>query len=182
MTLLCWKILQDKQRYDKIWDFLMQSVESLDSLQQLVSQTENMVRLHSGGNGQGRCNIPRQYNRERESEALTGKSCSAKNRLTVEISVKMDLERPVRSLDQLYVQASCMHPILLGKVKSWALASNGMFQVEVSHEYRRLEGAGKSPKDSKCNLKFAKLKSTGRAIEKVVRSYGQVRHLFYSSL
>jgi hypothetical protein len=68
-----------------------------------------------------------------------------------------------------------MHPILLGKVKSWALASNGMFYDEGSHEYRRLEGASTSSQDCKCSMKFAKLKSTVRAIEKVVRSYGQAR-------
>jgi hypothetical protein len=172
------KILHDKQQYDKVWEVLIQNVESLESLQQLASQTEKLVRLQSGGNVQGRRNVPRQYNRERDALILTSKSCSARNSINVKIPVQLDLERPVKSLDQLYVQASCMHPILLGKVKSWALASNGMFQVEGSHEYRLLEASGKSSNDGICSLKFAKLKSTGRAIEKVVRSYGQARLYF----
>ena len=33
--------------------------------------------------------------------------------------------RPVRSLDQLYVQALCLHPILLRKTRAWAAASAG---------------------------------------------------------
>ncbi len=39
----------------------------------------------------------------------------------------LDVEQPVDSLDQLYYQAVALNPLLVDKVKCWALASGGSF-------------------------------------------------------
>jgi len=48
----------------------------------------------------------------------------------------VDPDRPVTSLDQLYVQASSLHPLLQHFVIKWASGSNGMFAYK-----SRAEGA-----------------------------------------
>ena len=40
-----------------------------------------------------------------------------------------DRSSPVDSLDQLYIQAAALHPILIFKVQQWAVASDGYFKV-----------------------------------------------------
>ena len=79
---------------------------------------------------------------------------------------------PLASLDQLYVQAACVEPILLHKVKEWALASGGSFPCRMASgavAYVRWEGTDASSS----HFKWCQLKSTQRAIEKVIRSYGE---------
>ena len=75
----------------------------------------------------------------------------------------------VDSLDQLFVQAHCLHPFLLAKTKAWAAASEGCFPSSST--------AGRSRYlryDDGVGVKMAKVKSVTRAIEKLVRSYSQV--------
>lgn len=76
-----------------------------------------------------------------------------------------DFGKPVTSLDQLYVQAQGLSPILKRKVQTWASHSNGGFPLR--------DGglAWARPGDVPGNVKWAKLKSPKRAIEKAVRSY-----------
>ena len=79
---------------------------------------------------------------------------------------------PLTSLDQLYVQAACIEPIFIHKVKDWALASGGSFPCRMATgavDYVRWEGVDESP----WQFKWCRLKSTQRAIEKVIRSYGE---------
>ena len=77
----------------------------------------------------------------------------------------------VRSLDQLYVQALCLHPILRRKVQMWAAASSGDHQV-----LRRVESVdtGERPESAMVQVRYASIKSVSRAVEKVVRCYSQV--------
>mmetsp|Transcript_31199 Transcript_31199/g.79091 ORF Transcript_31199/g.79091 Transcript_31199/m.79091 type:complete len:245 (-) Transcript_31199:196-930(-) len=97
----------------------------------------------------------------------------------------VDPDRPVTSLDQLYVQASSLHPLLQHFVIKWASGSNGMFAYK-----SRAEGASSENsyvntfeswkmakirfgrEDSAEGVKWAKIKGPGRAFEKVLRSYG----------
>ena len=75
----------------------------------------------------------------------------------------------VDSLDQLFVQAHCLHPFLLAKTKAWAAASEGCFPSSSTagrSRYLRYEDGAA--------VKMAKVKSVTRAIEKLVRSYSQV--------
>ena len=80
---------------------------------------------------------------------------------------------PVRSLDQLYVQAWCLNPILRRKVQQWALESGGCFVT------RRLDGtlAFVPFAEAQCDeggIRWSNVKSSSRAIEKLVRVYNQV--------
>jgi hypothetical protein len=84
----------------------------------------------------------------------------------------VDVGQPVRSLDQLYVQATCLHPILMRKVQVWAAASRGCFPLATGHEYK--EYAAAAEEDLPPEMKFARVKAIPRAIEKLVRAYGQV--------
>jgi hypothetical protein len=87
--------------------------------------------------------------------------------------------RGVDSLDQLFVQASCLRPILAAKVRGWAAAAGGLFPYvddatgEVSFEPYAEWREGRGGR-----YKWAGLKSAQRAVEKVVRAYdGDVSRL-----
>ncbi len=81
----------------------------------------------------------------------------------------------VTSLDQLFFQAWCLSPILLKKTKSWALQCKGCFPFQATDTdsityqvYREeMEAMGSQ-------IKWAKVKSIHRAVEKAVRAYHQV--------
>ncbi len=73
----------------------------------------------------------------------------------------LDVQRPVDSLDQLYFQAVALNPILVDKVKSWALASGGCFCLKQawqlstvmvrSHEYEEPPSVTEHAAHSLCN-------------------------------
>ena len=74
------------------------------------------------------------------------------------------------SLDQLFVQAFCLQPILISRIKAWALASGGYLccsQPGGALEYVRF-GAREG-----VDFRWGKLKSVNRAIEKAIRCHGQ---------
>ena len=84
----------------------------------------------------------------------------------------------VSSLDQLFVQAKLLDPILRSKVLDWALVSKGCFPSN-SHS----QGNGNTyvcctegPMEN-TPIRWARLKSVERAVEKLVRAYGQVMTL-----
>ena len=70
-------------------------------------------------------------------------------------------------------QAACLHPLLLRKVQAWARASGGGFPLASGRGYMAYARAAEA--DPAPELKFARVKSVPRAIEKVVRAYTQVR-------
>ena len=79
----------------------------------------------------------------------------------------VDPQRSVDSLDQLFAQAACLHPVLREKVRVWALASGGLFPT-TDHPPRFVPLAASGPGSGPApDVKFAKLKSVSRAIEKV---------------
>jgi hypothetical protein len=68
------------------------------------------------------------------------------------------------------VQAFCLQPILISRIKAWALASGGYLccsQPGGALEYVRF-GAREG-----VDFRWGKLKSVNRAIEKAIRCYGQ---------
>ncbi len=86
------------------------------------------------------------------------------------------------NLDQLYVQATCLQPFLIEKVREWAAACRGLFlasamdgQILWIHPY---VGAGE---ENAGLIKWCKVKSVERAVQKAVRSYGQVKCTFVCS-
>ena len=77
------------------------------------------------------------------------------------------------SIDQVFSQALCLHPMLLKKVNTWALESDGYFPVLI--ERTPSYTAYKEVKDDQnARIKYGKLKSSKRSIEKLVRSYCMV--------
>eukprot|EP00961_Rhodomonas_salina_P249418 3371311-Rhodomonas_salina.1 len=58
-----------------------------------------------------------------------------------------------------------------GKVKEWALKAGGMFAIE-GGGFVRWEEARDSPEKQR-TIKWGQLKKEGRAIEKVIRCYGE---------
>ena len=84
---------------------------------------------------------------------------------------------PVDSLDQLFVQAAVMEPILIDKVRRWAAASRGRLprrlgQASARYEARAGGDAGRDAEEAP-GLQLSAVKSVQRAVEKVVRSYDQ---------
>ena len=80
---------------------------------------------------------------------------------------------PLRSLDQLYVQATCLRPILMHKVGGWIAGGGNHGRVSVGTQISSalfvcLGAAGDAAVSRPCCLK-----SPMRAVEKLVRSYGQ---------
>mmetsp|Transcript_16961 Transcript_16961/g.26269 ORF Transcript_16961/g.26269 Transcript_16961/m.26269 type:complete len:269 (+) Transcript_16961:227-1033(+) len=111
---------------------------------------------------------------------------------------------PVTSLDQLYFQAGGMDIVLKRKVQQWALLNNGLFAYDRRENHsvsrgnsdgsRQGEETEESEDESRprfvrwldvvgdpeqvARVRFAKLKSTARCIEKLLRSYsGDVSRL-----
>lgn len=72
-------------------------------------------------------------------------------------------------------QAMCLDPILLGKVQAWAAASNGCFPALGDDGFVRYQQYDEDK--VKASIRWAKIKSVDRAIEKVVRVYAQVRFI-----
>ena len=92
----------------------------------------------------------------------------------------VDPRRPVTCLDQLYCQATALSPLLVKKVQEWAAASRGFFAAaepasqgfllweDVRDEELRIGGC----------VRWARIKSAKRSIEKATRSYGKVHSNF----
>ncbi len=165
-------VLSDLNRYNAAWASVQESEgasEMLSKLKQVVSSVSHLQR----------CEAPRQFNGvgEQSSEAKATYPSS-----TMPITkTALECACPVKSLDQLFMQAMCIHPILLHKAKAWAVKSNGCFPAVVKvnetctqKEFITLDTA---ESNSNISIKFAKIKSVTRALEKVGRSYGQVRVL-----
>ncbi len=154
-------VLSDMKRYNAAWASVQDAEgasEMLNELEQVVSS----VSLHVKGS-----DVPRQFN------CAQGQLSATK--------AALQCTCPVKSLDQLFVQAMCIHPILLHKAKAWAAKSNGCFPAVVKvnetctqKEFVTLETA---ESNSNISIKFAKIKSVTRALEKLGRSYRQVRDL-----
>ncbi len=95
---------------------------------------------------------------------------------------------PVESLEQLFGQAAVLVPFLRAKAKGWALLSEGRFPVlqgdgdgaasrgvdVVFERWKDISNDG----DMIRRVKWAKIKSTKRALEKIHRCYaGEISRL-----
>ncbi len=84
---------------------------------------------------------------------------------------------PTRCLDQLYAQAVAAAPLLLERVRTWALLSEGGFPLVLAMPgcvWVRWRDVHDNPALF-CQIRWGQCKSTARAIEKIVRSYNQVQ-------
>jgi hypothetical protein len=157
-------VLNDKLCYDAIWDKLC-SQEGISELRKFVKCIEKMLDSASP---------PRQFiYKRRKQETKRRKSISRsflsrQSLLSVLFGTHDGL--PIVCLGQLFVQAQFLQPILLSKVKCWALASRGCFPLRSGGFLRYSDALSCSGQD----VKWASLKSSSRAVEKLIRVFGQV--------
>ena len=161
-------ILQDQAQYDRLWAELAASPSTREQLLSIREQAEVLNK--------GLPTVPpRQHNRT--PEVPMGDGIGEDANPMVSASGVASFAGPVGkvdSLEQLFTQAACLQPLLVEKVQTWALASGGCFPVQGSlHKFLRYADAVAAGTDAP-PLKFATIKSVGRAVEKVVRAYGQV--------
>lgn len=76
---------------------------------------------------------------------------------------------PIRSLDQVFSQATVMHHVLMAKAKEWAVVSEGMVRMQGGGFVKWADVCGREPLERRCM--WAQMKSHDRAIEKQLRSY-----------
>ncbi len=186
-------ICKDKERYQSIWKASISHSETLIWLSKLKSEVDclqaSIPRL-----------IPRQHSTHHLSDSMYGihlNSClHVARKLSGQWSPKFQLTnlmpqikcsttpngqlaypyklQYVNNLDQLYVQATCMHPVLIRKVSDWASKSRGLASVPASHGPHQWISYADLDVNKREHIKWCKLKSVQRAVEKAVRSYGQV--------
>jgi hypothetical protein len=166
-------IVADKQRYDDIWD-LYQLDESAQaaifSVRSIVACMLQERQLQP---------VTRQLNKkderlEHSTVPLQEQGRAFSQQMEEGMFLRtLDLGNPVDSLDQLFVQAWCLNPILQSKCKTWALGSNGCFPCKhyAGIKFMRYTDVVNVPG---LPIKWTSVKSIHRAIEKLVRAYGQV--------
>jgi hypothetical protein len=191
-------IQADKRIYDDIWESVLKAPgaqTSLDELQQLVMELSKAVSQAKALNERG-CSVrqcvcipvwdkkplcPASPTEDLEQTGGEGSSSDRDRDDCSRASGPGSSFQPVRSLDQLFVQAQCVHPLLLDRVKAWATVSRGMFPLVGKGGYVEYSEAIKTA-ESFSKLRFATIKSVSRSIEKVVRVYGQVSSDFVVSV
>ena len=168
-------IVADRHRYDAAWDVIKADPAAGLVLSSMSDETRRMM--------QGADQVARQVIRLEPREELASlrtanswmraATCLLPGYLRPLHHRKWG--KPVQSLDQLYVQAWCLNPILRRKVQKWALQSNGCFAVRrLNGEVAFISFAQVKDNESVGMVRWPNVKSTSRAIEKLVRVYDQV--------
>jgi hypothetical protein len=205
-------VLGDKGRYDAVWAAILAREGSVETAAAIRDQLAALAKRVStsvprqlnrspiapppptmsrgggggslsgggGGDGVGPGQASTWVSARRSFLGLSSESLGAPG--------SIDPARPADCLWQLFTQAACLHPFLIAKVRVWAAASGGAF-------FRRAGGGGKKGTAAAlvkaaelqdggdmARAEWARLKSEKRAIEKMVRSYGEVSclDLFYT--
>mmetsp|Transcript_60146 Transcript_60146/g.159854 ORF Transcript_60146/g.159854 Transcript_60146/m.159854 type:complete len:757 (+) Transcript_60146:2012-4282(+) len=157
-------ISPDIKLYETMWSRLIYQNESksqLEELQRAVSDAASKLQVE----------FPMSQPRQKKHSSVS--TFQQRELVGGELSEELgifDRDNLISSLDHLFIQADCMQLVLLQKVKEWAMACGGMFPLKGSSEYVQICDVVANPQ---INIKFAKMKSVARALEKVVRSYGQ---------
>ena len=168
-------VLDDRCRYDCAWDALRADTEADAALQ---SVRDGAARMASRvGNSLTQRQIQHPATRQQHFNGQQTWANSASDLLARCAGQRSFYDRtlPIRSLDQLFVQAVCLDPILRSKVQKWALQSRGCFTT------RRMNGTLACMRfeqlqhdDNVGAIRWSNVKSSHRAIEKLVRGYEQV--------
>ena len=152
-------VVADRRCYDAIWESFRASPATQNALLAIRAQVGRLLKDKNTET------VPHQRApaavRRQEVRILPG-------------SMSLMRGTPVLSLDQLFVQAWCLNPVLLSKVQAWALDSRGWFpciRTSSAVTFVRYSDAVHEPG---LPIRWATVKSTHRAIEKLVRVYGQV--------
>ena len=168
-------VAADTAAYGNLWSNLMNDARSSNSLVDLCSVAEKLT-----------CQInvaPRQCRRKASDVSHYGhcvwNRCVERSFLGGEgVPDSVDCSQGVCSLDQLFVQAQLLDPILKAKVKEWATISSGCFPACKSEDPKGgvmiVRWNESKTCDSKLQICWGKIKSVSRAVEKLVRSYAQV--------
>ena len=197
-------ILRDKKVYDRLWQDIVQDPTAQADLQTLKM---NAKRHYDDefGTAEMASPDPRQYNPyllERQksiqrAQALQrrsswydafgqihpGEGIRRLSRAATALGLSITLHRNeeinarISSLDQLFAQAYCLHPLLISKVKIWARESGGCVKISDGHTHKYVRYSELESQQHQ-HIVWCKSKSLQRAIEKVVRAYGQVREAF----
>ena len=77
-------------------------------------------------------------------------------------------------LDVLYFQAMCAHPLLVKKVRCWAAACKGQFPGVQSRMGSGVQLFSPPAEELSDAIRWARVKTVARSIEKVRRCYDQV--------
>eukprot|EP00291_Cryptomonas_curvata_P000851 CAMPEP_0172185550 /NCGR_PEP_ID=MMETSP1050-20130122/20237_1 /TAXON_ID=233186 /ORGANISM="Cryptomonas curvata, Strain CCAP979/52" /LENGTH=748 /DNA_ID=CAMNT_0012859559 /DNA_START=169 /DNA_END=2415 /DNA_ORIENTATION=- len=173
-------IIVDYRRYNAVWDAFRADSASESAL--LAVHEEAFLTLAESNE---KMDIPRQYQHfpTEASESVLSWWCTSWSRDLADNTVQHPFKQ-VKSLDQLFVQALCLNPILQNKVQAWALASRGCFPCKQPEHHddsstvfiRYADVAKISESEAAAiqdNLKWPNVKSKLRTTEKLARSYGQ---------
>jgi len=139
-------VLVDKAKYDAIWANILADSEEQASIQSLDKLTKYLGRCITKQSRQLK-RIRSLKAEQHRSLSLSGFSSSSslklqsagdgvvivkeawESLLDCGIPAIPDQSHPVRSLDQLYLQAIALNGILIAKVQTWAAASSGCFSA-----------------------------------------------------
>ena len=176
-------VLEDKLAYDILWNKIAQESLAQSDLQCLYRLAESVrcnkvqtdLRQHNASFVTGREHILLQMLPSAHFRRLKRAAC------VIGISTEMfniqEINARVNSLDQLFAQACCLHPLLIRKTKEWALKSEGCVLTtyrkdgQPQKQYTLYSSAqGKHG----VHIHWCKVKSLQRSIEKIVRAYGKV--------
>ena len=153
-------IVRDMKRYNLLWEDIKNG--NIESLVTLKEEVQKMTKL-----------CPKSTPRQLTCSEIFRESDSVKALPTFKVLFGYSRDYLLDSTDQLFVQAGCLHPLLLTKVRTWALLSDGSFPVMFARcpsypKYAEIKD------DDKAQIKYGKLKSAERSLEKLVRSYDMV--------
>jgi hypothetical protein len=173
-------VADDRAAYDVLWASITaqpRAAEALESIRQAAARLEANCLRWPGG--------PRQHDPDQRRPSLAAAlqwwelPCCEGGHMG-----GVGPGGPTRCLDQLYAQAVAAGPLLLGRVRAWALASGGGFPLLRELQgcaWMRWEEARDDPALFRL-IRWGKCKSAARAVEKTVRSYNQVEPARYRAI
>ncbi len=163
--------------YEQLWSEILQNSDSVQDLHRLK---DCVLGIRMEGSG-GAVQLLRSCNFEAQAQASIASRSIQSFHSMFQDSETYSGHQKVDSLDQLYFQAHCLHPILLKKVENWAASWNGQFPVrnEATGEVHFSKWTDiQEDSTSRSRVCWAKVKSVERAIEKIVRTYKHVSFVF----
>ena len=181
-------MMVDQVKYEFCWNNLLGNASTMQTLDALQSLVEAIVSKRP-------FSVAQQFNRlctehtssQRYAEMQSArasfslKARSARRRRSylgmTGVPGSIDYRSPVDSLDQLYVQAMCLNPILINMILGWANASKGLLPRTLPGGHTSFVQHTEGHNVLFNHIKWCKIKSVDRAIEKALRIYGQVTDL-----
>lgn len=182
-------VMDDQRRYDAFWAETLrtQEAECIELSRRARALSHKLLTVAPQQLDYGpaswaflprglRCLFAERDTMQKDLNRLVGRRTSLSNPVDHDVPVMPGppmVRRPLRSLDQLFVQATCLMPLLMDKVCKWAAGCRGLFpRAGIGGESAAEAYALYNPAAHR-TFKWCGLKSAHRAIEKVIRAYGQ---------